>query len=106
MMTQNKKNVMILIVLAALALVCGALLYLDPTGMRSCTTGQLEREFASRARQFLGDQGKITILQESNDDVIVFFCCNASRTTPRRIIPAPGRRYPREGVGWEASRRL
>ena len=38
-MTQNKKNVMILIVLAALALVCGALLYLDPTGMRSCTTG-------------------------------------------------------------------
>ena len=40
-MTQNKKNVMVLIVLAALALVCGALLYLDPTGMRSCTTGQL-----------------------------------------------------------------
>ena len=80
-MTQNKKNVMVLIVLAALALVCGALLYLDPTGMRSCTTGQLEREFASRARQFLGDQGKITILQESNDDVIVFFCCNASRTS-------------------------
>ena len=80
-MTQNKKNVMVLIVLAALALVCGVLLYLDPMGMRSCTTGQLEQEFASRARQFLGDQGKITILQESNDDVIVFFCCNASRTS-------------------------
>ncbi len=77
-MTQNKKNVMVLIVLAAMALVCGALLYLDPMGMRSCTTGQLEREFASRARQFLGDQGKITILQESNDDVIVFFCCRTS----------------------------
>ena len=54
---------------------------MDPTVRQRRTTGQLEREFASRARQFLGDQGKITILQESNDDVIVFFCCNASRTS-------------------------
>lgn len=53
-MTQNKKNVMVLIVLAAMALACGALLYLDPAGVRSCTTGQLERDFESRARQFFG----------------------------------------------------
>ena len=80
-MTQNKKKVMVLIVLAAMALACGALLSLDPAGVRSCTTGQLERDFESRARQFFGDQGEITILQESNDNVIVFFCCNASRTS-------------------------
>ena len=78
-MTQNKKNVMVLIVLAAMALTCGALLYLDPAGV--CTTGQLEREFHSRARQFYGNQGNITFLQDSNDNVIVFFCCNASRTS-------------------------